>query len=95
MVVPSGKQAEAGPFAQAISAEIRAAMARHRVTVTLLADRAGMSRSYLGKRLRDEVALTLNDVEAICEAIREDLPGLMYSAFKRMEDKEKEAPHSE
>jgi len=88
MIVPSGKQAEAGPFARAISAEIRAAMARHRVTMTLLAERADMSRSYLGKRLRDEVAFTLNDVEAICTAMREDLPGLMQAAFKRMNGNE-------
>lgn len=94
MIVPSGKQAEAGPFARAIAAEIRAVMARHRVTMTLLADRAGMSRSYLGKRLRDEVALTLNDVEAICDAMREDLSGLMLAALKRMQNNEKEAPPS-
>ena len=92
MSMPSGKQSESGPFARAISAEIRAVMARHRVTMTLLADRAGMSRGYLGKRLRDEVAFTLNDVEAMCEAMREDLPGLMQAAFERMQANEKEPP---
>lgn len=95
MNMPSGKQPEPGPFARAVSAEIRAAMARHRVSALLLSSRAGLSRSYLGKRLRDEVSLTLNDVEAICEAIRENLPGLIQAAFKRMQEDTKEAPHSD
>lgn len=95
MYVPSGKQPASGPFARAVSAEIRAAMARHRVSALLLSTRSGLSRSYLGKRLRDEVAFTFNDVEAICEAMREDLPGLMQSAFKRMHNHKKEAPHSD
>ena len=85
VIVPAGKQPESGPFARAISAEVRAVMARHRVSATLLADRAGMSRGYLGRRLRDEVSLTFNDLESICEAMREELPVLLRAAFKRMD----------
>lgn len=95
MHMPSGKQPASGPFARAVSAEIRAAMARHRVSALLLSTRSGLSRSYLGKRLRDEVAFTFNDVESICESIREDLPGLMQAAFKRMDDNKEEAPNSD
>ena len=84
MSMPTGRQPEPGPLARAVSAEVRAAMARHRVSTTLLADRAGFSRTYLGKRLRDEVPFTFNDVEDICKAIREDLPGLIAAAFDRL-----------
>lgn len=52
MPMPSGKQAEAGPLARAISAGIRGVMGRHRASAVLLAQRSGLSRSYPGKRLR-------------------------------------------
>ena len=80
MHVPSGKQPESGPFARAVSAEVRAVMARHRVSATLLAGRAKMSRSYLGKRLRDEVPFTFNDIEAICRAMRMGVSGEVNKA---------------
>lgn len=76
MPVPSGKQPAPSPFARAFSAHVRMAMARDHVTVQALADAAGVSRTYLGKRLRDEVPLTLNDVEAICRALGVGLPKL-------------------
>lgn len=90
MNMPAGKQPESGPFARAVSAEIRAVMARHRVSAALLAQRAGLSRSYLGKRLRDEVAFTLNDTEAICDAMREDLEELFRAAFRSRDKPETE-----
>ena len=80
MIVPSGKQPESGPLARAISAEIRALMARQRLSGVRLADRAGLSRNYFGKRLRDEAPFTLNDVEAICKALGEDLEHFITSA---------------
>jgi transcriptional regulator with XRE-family HTH domain len=85
MSMPSGKQPESGPFARAISAEIRAVMGRHRVSQALLAQRVGVSKNYLGKRLRDEVPFTANDIEAICDAMREDLLDLLQAAFHRMQ----------
>jgi transcriptional regulator with XRE-family HTH domain len=51
-------------------------MARDHVTTQALAEAAGLSRTYLGKRLRDEVPLTLNDVEAISIALGVELPKL-------------------
>lgn len=82
MVVPSGKQPEPGPFARAVSEEIRVSMARHRVSGAQLALKAGLSQSYLSKRLRDEVAFTANDVEAICAVLGEDLLALLSSAVR-------------
>lgn len=83
MLVPSGKQQESGPFARALSAEVRAILARQRITVKRLAEDSGMSPTYLGKRLRDEASFTLNDIESICEALDEDLQAFVNSAIER------------
>ena len=76
MVMPSGKQPEPGPLARAFSAHVRMVMGRDRITAQDLAESAGLSRSYLGKRLRDEVPFTLNDVEAISAVLGLDVPQL-------------------
>jgi transcriptional regulator with XRE-family HTH domain len=76
MPVPSGRQPEPSPLARAVSAYFRMVMARDHVTTQALAEAAGLSRTYLGKRLRDEVPLTLNDVEAISIALGVELPKL-------------------
>jgi DNA-binding phage protein len=74
MTMPSGKQPVPGALARAFSAHVRMVMARDRVTAQALAEESGLSRSYLGKRLRDEVPFTLNDVEAICQALAIEPP---------------------
>ncbi|MFH5879799.1 helix-turn-helix domain-containing protein [Arthrobacter sp. NA-172] len=78
--MPQGKQNPSGPFARATSAEVRATMARQRVSGAQLAFRAGVSQSYLSKRLRDDLPFTLNDIEAICKALDEDLETLVHAA---------------
>lgn len=82
MSMPSGKQPESGKFARAISAEIRSAMARQRMSGAQLASKTDRSQSYISKRLRDEVAFTANDVEDICEVLGEDLLGLVSAAVR-------------
>ena len=84
MSVPSGKQPAPGPLARAISATLRSIMADRRITARDLAAKAGLSRSYLGKRLRDEASLTANDVEAICAALNEDLMTFVTESVRRM-----------
>lgn len=74
MSMPSGTQPAPGPLARAFSERVRVEMARQRVTAQALADTTGLSRNYLGKRLRDEVPFTLNDVESISHALKMDLP---------------------
>ena len=74
MAMPTGKQPEPGPLSRRFSAHVRMVLARDRVTAQDLAARAGLSRSYLGKRLRDEVPFTLNDVEAIGKALGIHIP---------------------
>lgn len=76
MSMPSGSQPKPGPLARTFSGHVRMVMARDRVTAQDLAEKAGVSRSYLGKRLRDEVPFTLNDVEAISKVLGIKLPDL-------------------
>lgn len=76
MIMPSGKQPEPGQLARAFSAHVRLVMEDAGVTTAALAVAAGLSRNYLGKRLRDEMAFTLNDVEVISNALGIELPEL-------------------
>lgn len=76
MPVPAGRQPTPSPFARAFSSRVRIVMADKRVTMQALADATGVSRTYLGKRLRDEVPFSLNDVEAISRALKMELPKL-------------------
>jgi DNA-binding phage protein len=74
--VPLGKSPEPSPLARAFSAHVRMVMAREGVTTQALAEKLEVSRTYLGKRLRDEMAFTLTDVEAISNALGLELPKL-------------------
>jgi transcriptional regulator with XRE-family HTH domain len=76
MSVPSGKQPVPGPLARAFSRRVRLEMTDQTITAQSLAAKSGLSRSYLGKRLRDEAPFTLNDVEAICVALKIEPPQL-------------------
>ena len=87
MAVPSGKQPAPGPLARAISAQIRMLMGERRMTAQALAEKAGLSRSYLGKRLRDEAALTSNDIEALCAALEIDIWTFANDALNRMKER--------
>ena len=94
MAVPSGSQPKPGPFARAISGEIRSVMARERVSGAQLASRIGRSQTYLAKRLRDEVPLGANDVEDICRELGVDLGSLLIAAVRasRRRQDDKKAP---
>lgn len=87
MAVPAGSQPKPGPLARAISAQFRSLMAEQqpRMTARALAEKSGLSRSYLGKRLRDEAALTSNDIEALCAALDIDIRTFAKLAVRRME----------
>jgi len=86
MSMPTGKQQESGAFARALSAQVRATLARKRITAKQMAEDCGMSPNYLGKRLRDEASFTLNDIESICDALDEDLRTFVDSAIDRGDD---------
>jgi transcriptional regulator with XRE-family HTH domain len=80
--VPSGSQPIPGPFARAVSDEIRIAMTRRRVSGAQMAAMIGRSQSYVAKRLRNDAAFTPNDVEDICQVLQEDLESLLVSAVR-------------
>ena len=84
MYMPSGKEAASGPLARAVSAEVRAIMARHRMSGSKLAAKAGMSQSYISRRLLDDAPFTLNDVEAICNALNKPLPDFVAAVVRAM-----------
>lgn len=84
MAVPSGSQAAPGPLARAISAQVRVLMAEQNMTAQALAQKSGLSRSYLGKRLRDELSLTSNDIEALIHALDVDIITFANDAVRRI-----------
>lgn len=90
MTVPAGKTPESGPFARAVSEEIRVVMARRRCTAKQLAEGTGISANYLGKRLRDEAPFTMNDIEAICKALGENLWSFLRSLIDAAEAQQRE-----
>lgn len=80
MPMPSKAQPAPGPFARAVSDEVRLAMTRHRVSGSQLAEMVERSQSYISKRLRNEAQFTANDVEDICRVLKEDLLQLLGRA---------------
>ena len=58
-------------------------MAEYRITAQDLAKKAKLSRSYLGKRLRDESSFTVNDIDAICEALGVELEVFAMEVIRR------------
>lgn len=59
-------------------------MAEQNLTAVALAKKAGLSRSYLGKRLRDEASLTSNDIEALIDALGVDIITFANDAVRRI-----------
>lgn len=86
MVMPAVKQPESGPLAKAFAGEVRAALARRRITAKQLAISTGLSPTYVNKRLRDEAPFTLNDVEVICEKLDADSEGFRAAAAKALRE---------
>lgn len=84
--MPTGTQAAAGPLARATSAEIRAVMARKRMSGTRLAAAAGLSQSYVSRRLLDKASFTINDIEPICAALEQDLCPFLATVLRSMEN---------
>lgn len=83
--MPRGTTPESGPLARAVSEEVRVALARRRMSVKELADASGLSPSYLGKRLRDEAPLSVNDIEVIWLALGEDPITIIRTVLDGME----------
>jgi len=80
--MPSGTTPTSGPLARAISAEVRATLARQNMTVKDLAAACGLSQGYLGKRLRDEAPLNANDFESICRVLGKEVVPFVTAALE-------------
>lgn len=73
-------------------------MGRARVSGNQLSKMAGMSQNYIAKRLRDEAAFTISDVQQICDALGEDYRTLFLAATDRLgkdTDAEVETPEGQ
>ena len=84
--MPAGKMQQSRELAQAVAAEIRATLARQNMHIKQLASDAKISQGYLGKRLRDEAPLNLNDLQAICEVFDKDVQTFLAAALDASRD---------
>jgi len=80
--MPAGKMQESRDLARAIAAEVRATLARKNMLIKDLARESSISQGYLGKRLRDEAPLNLNDLQAICEVFDKDVLAFISAAIE-------------
>lgn len=80
--MPAGKMQVSRELARAVAAEIRATLARQNMLIKDLAGQSGISQGYLGKRLRDEAPLNLNDLQAICEVFGKDVLAFMSASIE-------------
>ncbi|WXW93170.1 helix-turn-helix DNA binding domain [Arthrobacter phage BrayBeast] len=87
-LMPAGKMHESRALAKALSAEVRATLARQNMTAKDLAAQCGISAGYLGKRLRNEAPFNLNDLEAICAALGRDVLGFVAAALEAAREAE-------
>jgi transcriptional regulator with XRE-family HTH domain len=83
--MPAGKMQESRELARAVSAEIRATLARQNMLIKDLARKSGISQGYMGKRLRDEAPLNLNDLQVICDVFGKDVVAFMSTAIDAAE----------
>jgi len=71
-------------LARAFAAELRAALARRRISAKALALAVGLTPAYVNKRLRDEAPFTLNDVELIIKEMGADWDGVAQTAIEAL-----------
>lgn len=68
------------PDAQAVAAEVRAALARRQITQTALAAATGRSQAYWSRRLTGDRPLTIDDLSAIADLTAVPLSSLLGEA---------------
>ncbi len=65
------------PLTEAVAGQVRAEMARARITGTQLAEKIGRTGSYVARRLNGAVAFDTDDLAAIAEVLRIDVVDLI------------------
>lgn len=81
----TAQNAGPGPFARAVSAEIRALMGKQRVTKMALSEAVGFSQHYLTRRLNDDLPFTLDDIERIAFALGADYQQLVRQPVRQVD----------
>lgn len=66
-----------GTLADSVAAEVRAQLARQRMSASALAKALGKSEMYISRRLRGEMPLDLDDLERIASALEVDFAALL------------------
>lgn len=69
-------------FREAVAAEVRAEIARQNLTITDVADRAGLARSTLHRKLRGGGAFNVDEIRWIADALDVSLTQLMPALDK-------------
>jgi len=67
-------------YNERVSAEIRAEMARQKITQNVLAQRLGWSRAALSRRVTGGTGWTVNELQAVAEQLGVTLPGLVTAS---------------
>jgi len=57
------------PLRLAVAAEVRAELARQRVSVNILADRVGMPRASMHRRCRGEIDFGVEELDKVARAL--------------------------
>lgn len=79
--VPTNKMQESRELARAVAGEVRATLARQDMLMKELSEKSGISPGYLGKRLRNDAPLNLNDLQVICEVFDTDVQAFIAAAL--------------
>lgn len=66
-----------------VAAEVRAEMARNNVTAAALAMRVGRPKQTVHRWTSGETALSLDDLEMVCDALGLALPDVVSAAVRR------------
>lgn len=77
----TSKSSQATDFSNAVNAELRSWMGRRGVTQTELSELTGMSQAKISKTIRnDQGSLTLDQLEAVCTALKVDISSVIERA---------------
>lgn len=72
-------------FGELVAAEVRAMMARRRVTGEVVAAKLGKSRAYVSRRLHGETCLDLDDLATVADALGVSIESLVAPAIAELD----------
>lgn len=83
--MPRGTKPPAGPLAKSIAAILRAALKDAGITQARAGEALGESQTQVGKYLRGEQALNVDQIQTLCDMLGLDFHELMRRAQRRAE----------